>query len=170
MTAPANETFPEVDHARRFGGFRDAWEAAVANGYPVRDLAEVARQLAGIDPAKHREDGYWIEDEPRFKLRPKERRAITIRLLETGVDPKRIPAAVCPSRTTLWRIVQELGSEGLTTPPEPAPQAGLRVSKRPDPTDTPDPPVPFLPGPVGGSSATDLDDVIRVIRGGETRR
>jgi hypothetical protein len=125
-------------YAEKFGGIRDAWERAVANGFGPVELAEVARLLASIEPAKRRGDhGVWLLVEPRFELRPKEKRELTARLLRDGVPPNRIPAVVCPSRTTLWRIVREVGSGGLTTHSGPSADARLRVSKRPSTSNHP---------------------------------
>jgi hypothetical protein len=124
-------------YAEDFGGFRAAWERALSNGFDEAELAELAWRLRSVGPQYRIERGYKIEVEPRFKLRPKEARALAVKLVRAGVpDDHRAFRHLAISRTTLWRIRREAEhprTGGLTPLFDPSPDAGLRVSKRPTP-------------------------------------
>jgi hypothetical protein len=126
-----------VAYAEEFGGVRDQWERAVADGLSPHVLVELASRLRLVEPPHKLERGYKVETEPRFKLRAKERRALAVRLIESGRVDDRWARRLGMSRTTWWRIRRELegGRNGQPTPtPQPSVDAGLRVSNRAAPT------------------------------------
>jgi hypothetical protein len=129
-----------VDQARLHGAWA-AWELAVGDGLPAMRLFDLQARLRTLDPPARRDSrGYMVETEPRFALRPKERRALARRLLEEGGKlDRRTVARLGLSKATAWRVRQEF--EGQTPATEPSPDAASLVSERPNPCPRPDPPI-----------------------------
>jgi hypothetical protein len=125
-----------VAYVEQFGDAREHWERAFANGMDSRELALLATRLRSVDPPTRVDSrGYHVQTEPRFELRPKERRELAARLIGAGhADDVTARNQTGVSRTTWWRIrrdVEEADNGGLTPLSEPRSDAGLRVSKPP---------------------------------------
>jgi hypothetical protein len=134
MSAAVEKIVAYVD---QFGDAREHWERAFSNGMTPAELALLATRLRSVDPPTRLDGrGYHVQTEPRFELRPKERRELAARLIAAGhADDARARNQTGVSRTTWWRIRrdrEQAGNGGLTPLSEPSPDAGLRVSKRPD--------------------------------------
>jgi hypothetical protein len=130
-----------VAYVEQFGRAREHWEREFSadDGMDARELALLATRLRGIDPLTRTDArGYRVELEPRFELRPKERRELAIRLIAAGhADDVTARNQTGGSRSTWWRIrrdVEQAHDGGLTPLSEPSPDAGSSVSNRPTPT------------------------------------
>jgi hypothetical protein len=131
MSAAVESVVAYVD---QFGDAREHWELAFGNGMAPSELALLATRLRGVDPPTRVDSrGYHVQVEPRFELRPRERRELAARLIAAGhADDVAARNQTGVSRTTWWRIrrdVEQADNEGLTPLSEPSPDAALRVSK-----------------------------------------
>jgi hypothetical protein len=135
MSAAVESVVAYVD---QFGDAREHWELAFGNGMAPSELALLATRLRGVDPPTRVDSrGYHVQVEPRFELRPRERRELAARLIAAGhADDVAARNQTGVSRTTWWRIrrdVEDANNGGLTPLSEPRSDAGLRVSKRENP-------------------------------------
>jgi hypothetical protein len=133
-----------VAYVEQFGQAREHWEQAFQNGFDPCELALLATRLRSVEPPTRVDArGYHVRLEPRFELRPKERRELAKRLIAAGhADNARARNQTGVSRTTWWRIRRDLeqaGNGGLTPLSEPRSDAGLRVSKCATPGSSPSP-------------------------------
>jgi hypothetical protein len=130
MTAAVREYLKLVEN--EVHGFRTTWELATANGLSPGELVTLASRLKLFEPRVYRDErGYRIEAESAFTLRPKERRAVAVRLFEAGEATEKARRELGISKSTWWRIGRE--SEGHSVPKggsAPSVHAGSRVSKR----------------------------------------
>jgi len=103
-----------VRHAELWRGVEGLYETA-RHELDDRNLARLAGRLRRIDPA--------------WKLTRTERRRLASALLELNLDFKRICRQTGISRTTLWRLREQV-VDSPDRPPKPALQSGAHVSKR----------------------------------------
>jgi hypothetical protein len=152
-------------------GARAVWALACQDGLSGAQLLDLQARLRSLDPPKRRATtrkeratdadlGGWVEVEPRFQLRPKERCELALRLMVEGVaDGRRVRTKLGISKATWWRIRRNFEatdhptSEDPTSGPDSTPvdtasNAGSPVSKRANPTRTLLPP-PRLFRPAG---------------------
>jgi len=143
-------------------GARTAWALAQGDGLSAPILGRLAARLRSLDPpARVDSRGYRIETEARFKLKSREKRALAAALIDAGVADGQIVLWSGISRSTLWRVHQDRQNGGLTPLSDPASDAGLRVSNRPNVEYRSSLPMFHFDATSGG---TDVDAIRRLLR------